>query len=898
VGRDHELAALRGFVVASATDGGALLVIGEAGVGKSVLLEWAAGFAATVGVRVLRAAGVEFEAEVSFAGLHQLLAPLAAELSALPRSQRRAIGVSLGLEEGSPPDRLALVNAVFGLLRQSARDGGVLVLVDDLQWLDQASAGLLATVARRLGGTPAGFLGVLRSGEGSVFEAAGLSEIVVGPLADDAASALLAGAYPVLGQRDASRVLAEAQGNPLALIELPTQSDAGASDAGLGRTPVGRRLQLHFERRIGALPAATREQLLLTALDGSSGLFPPVSVPDLEPAELARLIRIHPVTHEVQFRHPLTRAAVVALSTDEERRWAHHRLADRYSADPRRHVWHLAEAATEPDDLIADLLEGAAFTTKARGDPVGAIGLLLRAAELSPSSSDGLRRGMLATYLGADVTGDLTDPQRVVGDNGAEGRSVAAAVAAAAYMVNGGGDVDTIHRLLLGALRTVGAPIETWDALLVEIVYVLESNCSFGARADLIEDFHAAVDRLGLAPPEILRLLGATFLEPSCRALSSLDELDALVASVEDETDHAHVVRVGIAAMYVDRVPACRTALQRVVEHGRAGGAIASAIKAFALLGFDGLQSGDWDGTLLLAEEGIALTTRYRYRLLGGFLQYDQAMIAAARGDSGMVQTLTDELVGWAAPHRIEFVVELATHARAVDALSRGEYETAYRLALSVCSPTTVPSFKPAALWVLLDLVESAVRSGRLDDALVHVADIEEAGVAAISPRLALITEAVRALTSPDAAFRERFERALAMPGVDRWPFATARIRLAYGERLRRAKATTASRAVLADALDAFDRLGATPWAARARAELRASGVAHQHAGLASAADLTPQQREIAELAAAGLTNRQIGERLFLSPRTVGAHLYQVFPKLGVSSRAALRDALGEQAER
>ncbi|WP_426516705.1 helix-turn-helix transcriptional regulator [Diaminobutyricibacter sp. McL0618] len=899
VGREQELAALREFVVDSAADGGCILVVGDAGIGKSVLLESAGAYAATVGVRVLRAAGVEFEAEVSFAGLHQLLAPLAAELSALPDTQRHAVGVSLGLEDGSPSDQLTLVNAVIALLVHAGGEGAVLLLVDDLQWLDYASANVLALVARRLAGARVGFVGVVRTGEGSIFETAGLPEIEVRPLHADAATALLTHAYPELVPRDVSQVLADAQGNPLALIELPTQVGAGAGDAGLPRTPVGRRLQLHFERRIDPLPPHTREQLLLTALDGSSGLFPPVSVTDLEPAEKARLIRVHPVSHEVQFRHPLTRAAVVELSTDAERRWAHGRLAERHADDSRRRAWHLAEAATGPDESIAQLLEDAAFTTKDRGDPVGAIGLLIRAAELSPGTADNVRRAMVATYLGADITGDLTDPQLVAaGTIPGESRSVAAAVAAAAYMVNGGGDVDTIHRLLLGALRSVAAPVDAWDRLLIEIVYVLESNCSFGARVDLVADYHAAVERLGIPLPEILQLLGDTFLEPVAFALPALAHLDEAIALIDDGTDHAHTVRLGIAAMYVDRIPGCRTALVRVVEHGRAGGAIASAIKAFALLGFDGLHNGDWDETLRLAEEGIALTARYNYRLLGGFLQYDQAMIAAARGDRDLVNSLAGDLIGWAAPNRIEFVVQLAAHAKSLAALGNGEYETAYRHALQICSPGTVASYKPAALWVLLDLVESAVRSGRLDEARAHVVDIEAANVAAISPRLALITAGAIALISPDTAFREAYESALAAPDVGRWPFAQARIRLAYGERLRRAKATTEARAVLIEALDAFERLGAVPWATRTRAELRASGLAPNRTDPGAITDLTPQQREIAELAAAGLSNKQIGERLFLSPRTVGAHLYQLFPKLGITSRAALRDALKQQPGR
>ncbi|MFE2960107.1 helix-turn-helix transcriptional regulator [Nocardia tengchongensis] len=892
VGRTRELGLLYGFVESAVAEGGARLVVGEAGVGKTALLGAAAAHAAELGARVLRASGVEFEAEVSFAGLHQLIAPLSAEVATISPDSRRAVGVAMGVEEGPAPDQLALTNALLTLLSAAATESPLLVVVDDLQWLDRASATLFGILARRLDGTGVGFLGVVRAGEGSMFEDAGLPEIAVGPLDDDAAAELLTEAFPELPPRAVRQVLAEAQGNPLALIELPTPDGSAPADLGLGRTPVGRRLRQTFARRIEALPAETRAQLLLAALDGTGELFPAISFGALEPAERARLIRVHPVTRGVQFRHPLTRSAVVDLSTDQERRETHRRLALRHPADSERRAWHLAEAASSPDEQIAQLLKEAALKTKGRGDPVGAIDLLLRAAELSPGADDHDRRAMFATYLGADVTGNLTDPRTFGAGRGVPGRSVESAVAAAAYMVNSGGEIDTIHRVLLGALRNVGQPARGWDAPLSEIVYVLQANCSFGSRADLLDEYQAALDGLGLEPPEILTLLGSTFLQPARLAAPSLPRLDEAIAGIGDQSDHVHAVRLAIAGMYVDRLAGCRNALWQVVEHGRAGGAIASAIKAFALLGFDSVLSGDWDGALRLADEGLAFTARHHYRLLGGFLHYDRAMVAAARGDRAAVRRLTDDLVGWAAPNRIGFVLQLAAHAKAVDALGHGEFESAYRHTIEICSPETVPVHKPVALWVLLDLVEAAVRAERMTEARAHVADIQRAAVADLSPRLALITAGAVGMTAPSTTFRDAFDTALATPGANRWPFAHARIQFAYGERLRRAKSPSEARRHLTDALDTFERLGAVPWATRCRAELRASGLTVADHAAETPDPLTPQEREIADLAAAGLTNKQIGERLYLSPRTIGAHLYRVFPKLGISSRAALRDAL------
>jgi DNA-binding CsgD family transcriptional regulator len=882
------LSRLRAFVDHAAADGGALVVMGEAGVGKTALVGAAADHAASTGMRVLHADGVEFEAQVGFAGLHRLLSPMAAEIDALPPAFRRAIRVALGSELGPSPDRLALVDALRMLLSERSSEP-VLVVIDDAQWLDPASAEVFAIFARRLAGTSITVVGVVRAGEHSAFDDPGLEELALGPLDDAAAAQLLAAVFPDLTPRAARDVLAEAQGNPLALIELPTRAGADAFEPALGRTPVGRRLRQHFARRIEALPPATREQLLQAALDGTGELFPASSPVDLEPAERARLIGIHPVTHGVQFRHPLTRSTVVELSTDEERRHAHRTLADHHPTDSERRAWHLAAAAAAPDEHIARLLEDAALRTKGRGDPVGAISLLLRAAELSPGEDDHHRRAMFATYLGADVTGDLVDPHLPPVTTSGRSHTVATAVAAAAYMINSGGNADTIHRILLGALRSIPKPVQEWDEPLAELVYVLMANGSFGSRADLVADYWTALDELGLEPPESLSLLGHTFLESATRALDALPTLDAAIAAIDDEFDHAHAARLGIAAMYVDRTSGCRRALWRIVEHGRTGGAIASAIKAFALLGFDAVLTGDWDAALRIAAEGLDYTDRLHYRLLGGFLQYSQAMVAAARGEDEVVRRVATDLVSWGAPNRVGYALQLSAHASALAALSRGDYEVAYGHVREVCSPDTVPSHKPAALWMLFDLVEAAVRAGRIEDATGHVADIRAVRVAEISPRLALVTAGAEALVASGDDAIAAFEAAISVPGANGWPFLLARVRLAYGERLRRMRSPSEARRQLIMAAEAFDALRAAPWAAKARAELRATGWMAEAPGRE---ELTPQEREIAALAATGLTNKQIGERLFLSPRTVGVHLYHVFPKLGVTSRAALSDAL------
>jgi DNA-binding CsgD family transcriptional regulator len=270
-----------------------------------------------------------------------------------------------------------------------------------------------------------------------------------------------------------------------------------------------------------------------------------------------------------------------------------------------------------------------------------------------------------------------------------------------------------------------------------------------------------------------------------------------------------------------------------------------------------------------------------------------QALLAAGRGDYDTTRALTDQMIQWAAPRRARAIQAYAWQARGLAALGRGDYEEAYQQAAAISPAGILASHVLNALHVPMDLVEAAVRTGRRAEAAAHVAAMRDAGLAALSPRLALLASGSAAIAATDDSAPGLFEEALAIPGADRWPFDLARVQLAYGERLRRAQATTGSRLHLTAALETFERLGARPWADRAAGELRATGQTRPRTDERHHVSLTPQEREIAMLAAAGLSNKQIGQRLFLSPRTVGGHLHRIFPKLGITSRAALHAALG-----
>jgi DNA-binding CsgD family transcriptional regulator len=385
--------------------------------------------------------------------------------------------------------------------------------------------------------------------------------------------------------------------------------------------------------------------------------------------------------------------------------------------------------------------------------------------------------------------------------------------------------------------------------------------------------------------------------DPARLDAQTLAEFDRAILALRAPTDPAQTVQIAIAAMYVDRVDGCRDALWRVVRDGRAGGAINSAIRSMMALGADDFATGRWDEALDLATEGLDLCETHGYGLQTWFLRGGQALVAAGRGDEDLMRSLTDHMMRWAAPRRLGAVQMFAHHARGLSALGLGAFEAAYQHLSAICPTGELPAYTAYALKVPLDLVEAAVRSGRREEATAHVAAMQSADLASLSGHLALMTGAAVALCASGDEAARLYEQALNLPEVDRWPFDLARVHLAYGEHLRRHHAPRAAQPHLDTALRTFQRLRARPWIARTNNELAGLGRTRRRRDDVPAGALTPQEREIGLMAASGMSNRQIGERLFLSPRTVATHLYRAFPKLGVTSRAALRDALSKAAE-
>jgi len=380
VGREPEVQRLKLFVSRIAEESGdALLLSGDPGVGKTSLLDFAAVLAADSGIRLLRATGSQFEANISYSALHQLLHPCLREVPHLSPVLARALNVALGLGEGPPPGQLLVASAVLALLRQAATEQPLLVIVDDLPWLDRASALVLGMVARRLAGLPVALLAACRTGEPSFFGQGNLPAAQVEPLSEEPATQLLAGRYPVMTARVRRRLLDTALGNPLALLELPVSlGDLAHAVAGTlpAALPLSGRLQNVFASRVRALPASAYELLLLAALDGPGDLRLIRAIAadhageGLSSAERAGLVRADEFTGRLTFRHPLIRSAIVELSTSEQRRHAHAELAARLAGQPERHAWHLAEATDEPDERVAALLQQSPTPTCGAATPL------------------------------------------------------------------------------------------------------------------------------------------------------------------------------------------------------------------------------------------------------------------------------------------------------------------------------------------------------------------------------------------------------------------------------------------------------------------------------------------------------------------------------------------------
>ncbi len=900
VGRDDELAAIAGFLDDVPARGATLVLSGEAGIGKSVLLDRAGRMASTRAIAVRRSSGAEFTAVTGYGVARQLLAPLAASTQ-MSAHQRSALSPVLGARpEAVAVDRFVTFSAVLTLVKQAARDRPLLLVVDDLQWVDRSSAGLLHFIARRTAGTRAGLLIAQRPGPDGG-PAAELTRRTLRALTDGDARDLVHRRHPGLAPAALRRVVAEARGSPLALVELPKALQADALVAYDPVLPLTRRLRDVFAARVHALPPPARRLLLLAALAGDGDLAmvrraaPDASLTPLTPAEEGGLIRIPHPHVRIDFPHPLVRATVIEVAAPGERIAAHTALAAALASTPERAVWHLAQAATGPDESVAASLEETSILVGERGDVVHAVSLLLKSADLSPDGAARSRRLLRAAHLCAGVTGELdTAAQLLVEARQAEAsvrNSLPAAVAAAALALNKHGDFQLAHRLLVDAIQEARTGTTRSSAGLADAREALAHvRLLAGAREDIDAEYRSAT--ADLPPlPALHRLFVTIMLHYQRVSRQDLVALDHAITRLAHETDPATIVRIGHPAAFTDRAFAMRPVLVRLLENGRGGGAVASSMAALQLLCLDHWTTGEWDQAVRLAHEGLGLCRRHGYPLTGWVYRWVLGLVGAARGEADSAGYLAAETQDWATTHRSGAALFFARHTAALAALGAGDAERAYRDLTDVVPAGSLPDGQPGALWVTLDLVDAAVRTERMAEARAHLRAAAEARIDIISPRQRMLVKAAQALVAADHRTPELFEEALAAPGARRWPFDYARVALLHAEALHVRRDDGAARDRAATACEIFGGLGAAPWLARTAALMRSMGDAPGHPPAVRAV-LTRQEREVAGLAATGLTNKQIAERLHLSARTVGTHLHNAYPKLGISTRTALRAAL------
>ncbi|MGW1599225.1 AAA family ATPase [Streptomyces sp. NPDC002343] len=911
VGREREQEALSEFVTAAA--GRALVLRGDTGVGKTALLEHVAALAAGERHRVVRAAGAEAESQLPFAGLHQFLHPLLSHIDRLDDDHRKVFDVVFGRGEGSPPSVMALGIAVLDVLSLAASQQPLLLVLDDGQWLDTPSIEVCGFVGRRLTGSSVKLLVGLRSDVPSGFDTAALPQLAVTTLPEKASEQLLDLRHPGLDPVIRRLVLDEAQGNALALLELPPHvlrsgrpADDRAALAGYTGVPLPQRLQQVYGDRIRALDDAVRTELLRGALDGV-GASTAVRHPrgtryrmlNADEAAAGGLLDIDPLSGDFVFRHPLVRSTVVQLATPNERRAAHAALAQVHREDVERRATHLAAATVDPDEEVAAALEAAAESVTRRGGAMLAVSWLTRAAELSERPEERSRRLGDAAFV-AGHAGLLGQARQLVGSGAApDGSHSPASVVAAAYAaLYEDGDVRSSQRHVVAAIENLrDTGVKDSHEVLTRLINLLLAINQYASDEAAWERAHALLDTLGDLVPARSRIYQDAWGDVVRRGAEVRERVESAFAALRDP-EPWDITRLGVAAYHVDILSQYRPLLQRALDRESGTGAMATSMTMLHQITLDQMAVGEWDEAERTGQRCLDLATSHGHMLFAHHARGYLGLLAAMRGDSDRARRFQATVDAWARPRGIGFLTQIADATGTTAALTEGDYEAAYLHAIGITPPGTFTPYAHQASRTLLDLVEAALHTGRHEQARAHAVAARRARLPDISPRLALVTHGALAMTATDSTEADHhYHRAETHPAAATFPYELARIRLAHGIHLRHVHGRKAARLTLTLATKTFERLGASAWAERSRAELRAAG-ASPLASSAHLASLTWQERRIADLAAGGLTNKEIGARMHLSPRTVSSHLYRVFPKLGITSRAALRDALAELPDR
>ncbi|WP_419706511.1 helix-turn-helix transcriptional regulator [Promicromonospora sp. NFX87] len=904
-GREEVLRRLVGDLDQVESGGFTVGLSGEPGVGKSAVLTRVMQHAATAGLTVLSARGSEAESHLPYASLHQLLRPVLGRVGGLPARQSQSLLACFGMVDDVEANRFFTSLAVLDLLAELADEAPVVVCLDDLHWMDRPSVDALAFVARRIAAERVVLLSTSRRPDPQLLgDEHVVTWIELKGLPVDAADALLRSCAPNLSPALHDRVITQADGNPLALVEFAGALNAGAPDwTELDEAlPMTLRLERAFAARADDLEPVARAIVDVAALDEGDDLDEVVAAAailcgaavgpdDVRPAVALGLLAVAGRTYA--FTHPLIGSAVRQSMSQERREQGHAALAAVLSVNPERAAWHRAGAMSGRDEPVAAELELAAAEARRRGAYPTALIWLERAAVLSPDPLDRAARLLSAAEVGFEL-GRFAEVERLKDQVTRmtlrpRDRSRLTWLTGAFHDGATSDPADVRHLVDLARHATAEADIElTMQLLFGAARRVWWRDPGAAVRREIVRATRAVP--LPAADPRVLAVLGlAESLELSGPVMEQLTH------SPVDGGGHADIAALlGIAAFCAGDFVRADSSLSTAIHGLRAEGRLSLLAEALAIRAWAEINLGVFDPARS-ADEGMRLSDETGQRVWAGTARLALAFVDAVGGSWDRRHRLLAEAEQTALqlPNASSSLLAGAQLVRGIGELGADRPEQAYGELLRVFEPDDPAFQRVQQVWTISYLAEAAVRIGRRDEARTLIASVEEManGSAAIGTEIALAYS--HAVLADDATAEQLFHRALTGAGR-RFPWHHARTQLAYGSWLRRQRRVAESRDPLRAARTAFEALGARPWTQQADQELRATGERGWRPADGVRPQLSPQEGQIAGLAAQGLSNRDIGQRLFLSHRTVGSHLYRIFPKLGITSRQQLAGVLNE----